>query len=175
MTLILLLGSLFTFAQTTENQLKLAPAPQTEQTQADRGEGLLRTHWTQNSPYNDMCPRDPSTGSSSYAGCPAVAAPSLDTYYAMSCPFAIESELATAENTLSSQISIYPNPSDGHFTIEAEGMKHIEIFNALGQCIKAENVDNKILEINLGNVHSGIYLIRIFTETEIISKSVCVQ
>ena len=99
----------------------------------------------------------------------------MGTYYAMSCPFAIESELATAENTLSSQISIYPNPSDGHFTIEAEGMKHIEIFNALGQCIKAENVDNEILEINLGNVHSGIYLIRIFTETEIISKSVCVQ
>lgn len=105
----------------------------------------------------------------------AVAAPSLGTYYAMSCPFAIESELATAENTLSSQVSIYPNPSSGHFTIEAEGMKHIEIFNALGQCIKAENVDNEILEINLGNVHSGIYLIRIFTETEIISKSVCIQ
>ncbi len=79
------------------------------------------------------------------------------------------------KETVPSQVSIYPNPSDGHFTIEAEGMKQIEIFNALGQCIKAENVDNDILEINLGDAHSGIYLIRIFTETEIISKSVCVQ
>lgn len=79
LTLILLLGSLFTFAQTAETPLKLVPAPQT-QSEADRGEGLIRTRWTQNSPYNDMCPRDPSSGSSSYAGCPAIAMGQIINY-----------------------------------------------------------------------------------------------
>lgn len=73
LTLILLLGGLFCFAQTTETQLKLAPVPQTEQTQSDCDEGLLMTNWTQSQPYNMFCPMDPTTGSRSYAGCPAVA------------------------------------------------------------------------------------------------------
>lgn len=39
-----------------------------------RAEGLLNSHWTQDFPYNQLCPRDPVNGYSySYAGCPAVA------------------------------------------------------------------------------------------------------
>lgn len=37
------------------------------------GDGWLNTNWTQNSPYNDLCPLDPVTHSRSYAGCPSVA------------------------------------------------------------------------------------------------------
>lgn len=37
------------------------------------GDGWLNTNWTQNSPYNDMCPMDPVTQTRSYAGCPSVA------------------------------------------------------------------------------------------------------
>ncbi len=37
-------------------------------------DGMLTSSWTQNAPYNLLCPRDPSNGNSeSYAGCPAVA------------------------------------------------------------------------------------------------------
>ncbi|MBN2362739.1 C10 family peptidase [candidate division WOR-3 bacterium] len=35
--------------------------------------GWLMSNWTQNSPYNSMCPIDPQTGQRSIAGCPAVA------------------------------------------------------------------------------------------------------
>lgn len=37
------------------------------------GDGWLKTNWTQNSPYNDLCPMDPVTLIRSYAGCPSVA------------------------------------------------------------------------------------------------------
>ena len=81
LTILLLLGSLITFAQPAEKHLKNAPTPQTEsQIQELRGEGLLTSHWTQNAPYNSMCPRDPSTNSSSYAGCPAVAMGQIINY-----------------------------------------------------------------------------------------------
>ncbi len=35
--------------------------------------GWLKTNWTQSSPYNLMCPMDPTTSSRSYTGCPATA------------------------------------------------------------------------------------------------------
>ena len=46
-----------------------------------RAEGLLSTHWTQNFPYNQLCPRDPVNGYSySYAGCPAIAMGQIINY-----------------------------------------------------------------------------------------------
>ena len=46
-----------------------------------RAEGLLTTHWTQDYPYNQLCPRDPMNGNSySYAGCPAVAMGQIINY-----------------------------------------------------------------------------------------------
>jgi hypothetical protein len=39
-----------------------------------RADGLLTSHWTQDYPYNQFCPRDPVNGNAySYAGCPAIA------------------------------------------------------------------------------------------------------
>lgn len=53
--------------------LKTAEIPY-ETTTSPRADGLLSSHWTQNYPYNQLCPRDPANGYSlSYAGCPAIA------------------------------------------------------------------------------------------------------
>ena len=44
-------------------------------------ETLLTSHWTQDYPYNQLCPRDPSNGYSySAAGCPAVAMGQIINY-----------------------------------------------------------------------------------------------
>ena len=46
-----------------------------------RAEGLLSTYWTQDFPYNQLCPRDPVNGYSySYAGCPAIAMGQIINY-----------------------------------------------------------------------------------------------
>ena len=42
---------------------------------------LLKSHWTQDYPYNQLCPRDPMTNYSySYAGCPAIAMGQIINY-----------------------------------------------------------------------------------------------
>ena len=46
-----------------------------------RAEGLLSSHWTQDYPYNQLCPRDPVNNNSySYAGCPAIAMGQIINY-----------------------------------------------------------------------------------------------
>ena len=42
---------------------------------------LLTSHWTQDYPYNQLCPRDPVNGNAySYAGCPAIAMGQIINY-----------------------------------------------------------------------------------------------
>jgi hypothetical protein len=43
--------------------------------------GWIETQWTQNSPYNDLCPIDPVSEQRSVAGCPAVAMAQIVNYY----------------------------------------------------------------------------------------------
>ncbi len=44
-------------------------------------EGWIKTYWTQNAPYNGMCPMDPISGTRSYAGCPTVAMSQIVNYH----------------------------------------------------------------------------------------------
>ena len=46
-----------------------------------RADGFLGSHWTQDFPYNQLCPRDPINGNSySCAGCPAIAMGQIINY-----------------------------------------------------------------------------------------------
>ena len=46
-----------------------------------RADGFLGSHWTQDYPYNQLCPRDPVNGNAySYAGCPAIAMGQIINY-----------------------------------------------------------------------------------------------
>ena len=46
-----------------------------------RAEGFLGSHWTQDYPYNQLCPRDPVNNNAySYAGCPAIAMGQIINY-----------------------------------------------------------------------------------------------
>ena len=70
LSVLLLLCALTGWAQ--QPLLKTVEPPQAV-TSPLRMEGLLTSHWTQDYPYNQLCPRDPLYGNSySYAGCPAV-------------------------------------------------------------------------------------------------------
>jgi len=77
-TLLFLLCALTGWAQGP--LIKNAPIPE-DATPSLRADGLLSSHWTQDFPYNQFCPRDPVNGNSySYAGCPAVAMGQIINY-----------------------------------------------------------------------------------------------
>ena len=78
LSLLLILCALTGLAQTPH--LKTVETPVTV-TPSLRADGFLGSYWTQNYPYNSLCPRDPLTSYSlSYAGCPAIAMGQIINY-----------------------------------------------------------------------------------------------
>ena len=68
--------------------------------------------------------------------------------------------IAKEENSI--DISIYPNPGNGLFTIEgiSDNYRTAEIYNALGKVVMTFNVNNTTERIDLSGYAPGIYLLR---------------
>jgi hypothetical protein len=67
-----------------------------------------------------------------------------------------------------SNIKIYPNPSNGKFTIHSSGggQLTVEVYNTLGANIYSTSGNGQsTFSMDLGNQPAGIYLYRILTET----------
>ncbi len=59
-------------------------------------------------------------------------------------------------------INVYPNPSTGVITIEAiKEIGRITIYNALGELVYAENINNTKADINISNLNNGVYIANI--------------
>lgn len=68
------------------------------------------------------------------------------------------------EDVVTNSFSIYPNPAVNQLNVSGENMRTIELYNALGQLIVAENptVDN-FCTIPVGNLSSGIYMLKVIS------------
>ena len=60
--------------------------------------------------------------------------------------------------------AIYPNPTSGDVNIKAEAMKHISVYNAMGQMVYDQDVDTDEMILNMGQYESGVYMVNIITE-----------
>jgi len=72
-------------------------------------------------------------------------------------------------------IDIYPNPSNGKFTINSNKIRQIEIIDAMGKTILMSDLLCQTLNINLCNKPKGIYFIRILTKENITTKKITVK
>ena len=78
LTFLFLMCALTGWAQ--QPLLKTVERP-TQEAPVLRAEGLLNSHWTQDFPYNQFCPRDPMNNYAlSCAGCPAIAMGQIINY-----------------------------------------------------------------------------------------------
>lgn len=73
-------------------------------------------------------------------------------------------------------VNIYPNPTTGHFTIDFSGKKttaDIMLVNFQGkQMITQQCKDQLKMDIDIGNLPSGMYILLIKTENELITKKI---
>lgn len=59
-------------------------------------------------------------------------------------------------------VTVYPNPATDRLFVDGQNMKQVELFNALGQCVMSQVVDNDMsTEISLLDLPNGIYLVRV--------------
>ena len=77
-------------------------------------------------------------------------------------------------NEMSGDLRLYPNPTHGQVTIEAEGMNHVTVMNTLGQTVYDAPTDADQTVLDLSQYGTGMFLIRISTEKGISVKRVSV-
>ena len=68
-------------------------------------------------------------------------------------------------NETISHPSIYPNPSHGNFTIQAQGEVKYELYNSLGQAIVSGQFNDNSHQINGENLNPGIYFLHLNCES----------
>ncbi len=74
------------------------------------------------------------------------------------------------------QLEIYPNPSNGEFTIESTSkIESIKVFNILGETIYQTTKDNLQASINLSSHPKGIYFVQVKTEKGILNRKIVIQ
>ena len=89
--------------------------------------------------------------------------------------FMLEFKVETGVEELeASEVMVYPNPTTARFTVEATEMTHVSVFNTLGQVVYEANCEGNVTEINLSNVETGIYMVRIDTKTGSVTKRITV-
>lgn len=66
------------------------------------------------------------------------------------------------ENTLG-DVNLYPNPTKDSFTVEAENIQHVMVYNTVGQMVYSQDCQGNSAVISLGNVETGIYMVKVVT------------
>ena len=72
-----------------------------------------------------------------------------------------------------SNVAVFPNPTTSRFTIEAEGLSHVTVFNTMGQKVYEMSTQAESVDIDL-NVETGIYMVRVATANGEVTKRITV-
>ena len=77
--------------------------------------------------------------------------------------FSVNTLLANEVFEVADELKVYPNPTNGIFTIEGSNLvdSKIKIFNILGTLIQEVEATSNLMELNRSNLSSGVYLISI--------------
>ena len=69
---------------------------------------------------------------------------------------------AVGEDDLAN-VTLFPNPSKGMVTVQADGLREISVFNLAGQLVLCRNVEGDVYHMDLTGLKSGVYYIKVGT------------
>ncbi len=70
------------------------------------------------------------------------------------------SVVTTSEKATVNTLNIFPNPSTENFTVKADALEKIVVFDAIGNLVYKEVSTNNSITINTSNLNSGIYFVQ---------------
>jgi hypothetical protein len=81
---------------------------------------------------------------------------------------------STDVNEYGIKANLYPNPTNGNVTIEADGMQRLTVVNELGQVMYDTEVNDSTTILNMSQFGTGVFMIRIYAENGMSVKRVTV-
>ena len=68
------------------------------------------------------------------------------------------------ENEATAFATLHPNPTQGVFTVTGENLQKAEVLNMLGQRVATATGQGETLHIDIANLPTGVYIVRITDE-----------
>ena len=81
-------------------------------------------------------------------------------------------EVVSIDEYPNADIKIYPNPAKDNIKIEAEQITSLSIINMTGQVVLKQDVCSDEVTLDLSTFESGMYLLRVDTESGIITRQI---
>lgn len=75
--------------------------------------------------------------------------------------YVLEIEPSSVTNSISTNFSIYPNPSSGEFSIRAQGVFSYEVVDVTGRIINSKSNVQDLTTVNISKYSSGVYFVRL--------------
>jgi len=72
-------------------------------------------------------------------------------------------------------VSVYPNPSKGMFTIEVPGSCTAVIYDVRGRIIQTEKMVDKLNKLDLTKCQQGVYLLKLIKEEKVVNMKLIVE
>ena len=81
------------------------------------------------------------------------------------------------ENNATTTFHVYPNPSNGKFTVETAKVENskIEIYNMMGELFFQSEILNHNTEVDISHQPKGFYFVKIYAGQSSITKKIIVQ
>jgi len=90
-----------------------------------------------------------------------------------------ESATGVGENDLAALVQVYPNPATDVVNIVTEGFRTLQGFGTLltaeGKAVKTFAIISPETQINVSDLQTGIYMLKIESENQIVVKRVVIQ
>ena len=75
-------------------------------------------------------------------------------------------------NEMANLVKLYPNPTSGQLSIEAEEMTTVSVYDLVGQCVMQVSAKEGQVTVDMSQLHNGIYFVKVNTANGSVTQRV---